>query len=186
MEEEKYTSIQSYVSSLKSLITSQELSMKNRDWTVLAEDRKLKRSYYNTELKIIENVMLHAKAITDIAVENNSTDSSIFQKWIKVLLSFYTTHENRVDSYMRNESLEDKVDDVDFQAELDFQQTITSGRSSFKVKYDSLKKNLDEVRKDEVALRWRGNASVPLSMKNVIYEKHPEIKEFVKNKMTSK
>lgn len=183
IEEEEFTSINSYISPMKSLINSQLKVIKKNNWVTVAADNKVKESFFNTEIDIVDSSLIHAEFITKIASTNNSFDSDIYQEWMNKLLSFFVTYEKRVKSYLKKFPLDEIDVDDNFRGEMNFQQSITSSLSKLKVRYDKLKIKLNSASNEEVELRWKGDLAASILMYDVLAVKHPHIKKIIKDKL---
>lgn len=185
-EDDEFTSINSYISPMKSLIDSQLRVIKKNNWVTVAADRDIKENFFKTEIDIVESSLVHADFITKIADSNNSFESDIYQEWMNKLLSFFVTYDKRVKSYLKKFPL-DQIDvDNNFRAEMNFQQSITSNLSKLKSKYDKLKRKLNSASNNEIELRWKSNLPASILMYDVLTVKHPHIKEIIKEKLNIK
>lgn len=182
-EDKEFTSISSYILPMKSLIDSQEKVVKKNNWVEISANDKLKSSYFKTEAEIVDIALAHASTISSIAIRNSTTDSDIYQDWMKKLLSFYTRFEKRVQQYLKKFPLDEREIDKDFRIEMDFQQDISTNRARFKVRHDKLVRELKSASNEEVGLGWRGDVGVPLTMAEVVYQRHPYVREFVEKKI---
>lgn len=171
------------ISKIKSTIDQEISVIENNDWTSKSTIGE-KSSYYSIEYLIIENIV---KVILDIhtSVAGRGRErAQTAYKWIDKLMNVYKIFSKRANMFLAREgkmTSELKEDDIKhFRAVLDFRKTVRDDLSKFEKMLKIIVSEDSEIK--ELPFTLRKNTIVPLSMRVVMEDRFPEIKDYVKNR----
>lgn len=165
--------VTSYVQSFELLVPQQLKYIKANDWTKASKEKI--DNMYKTESEFVKSAITHAKNISDIA---KNTNSDIYEKWMKILLEFYSVFQKRVTSYCRNSDIfsREDVPQKEFREEVEFQAEMNKTFAELKMKVGKLK-----TKSEEAIVLIKGDKPIPLCMRETFEAKFPEIRTKINN-----
>ena len=171
MEENDFTSLGSYIESIKPIIESEYSFLKSNDWT---EDDLLETIMpnYDLELDIVSTAVGHIKNMS----QYKKAETKLFKKWYAILVKFFDLHEERANKFLGNvlEITEGKTDSKTKKM-LGFRRTISKELAKMNVIINKSKANSKDGEGN--LPRIKNDTPIPIVFMPLMEKNFPILKE---------
>lgn len=187
-EEIEDLTVTEIVNKFKSTLDQEIAVVKNKenDWT-----KKLtqgdKESFYELEHLIIKNIVVSAKDLHTALNGKTKEEAPYGHKWLEKLIDAFNLHNKRVDDFLKRENKMSATIDASnvstFKDLLSFRNTVKDNQAKLKRLIKGVATSDAQLPDLPFVLHARTKI-VPLSCKNVIESKYPEMVEYANKKKT--
>lgn len=178
------TTLEDLISSIEETTRREYSFVKNDDWTTV-DKNELRKGRHDLHFNLTNKAVLNSKKVFSVA--GTDLKHPRIKKLMKTLLGFFELYSSRGNKYLLEkdwtkflENGEGNEGDANF--EIEFQNNISN--NIFKFKTD-LKGINDGEEITTVAVSTFNDTPIPLAMKDVIFERYPEVKELVDKKLST-
>lgn len=176
MEEQEFTSLGSYVESIKPIIDSEYSFLEANSW-LDKEKLEEKEAFYKIEQDIVSNAVKHISNMLQYKKE----ETKLFKKWYTELLKFFTLHKKRADKFLKVDSdLPDGEVDAMTLGLLTFRRTVSAELAKMSIVIN--KSKASSIEADSRLPRIKNDIPIPIFFKGVMEKSFPVLKEILEKK----
>lgn len=180
------SSVNYLVETLESSLGPELKAIEEKDWSSMEGD-KMRKTQKIHKILTERNISHGEKLFKDAAESgdlHNPRVKSILESIVKLVHIYSLRYESFYSRNDWNKYLEDDGLDpgIDVEAELSYQSQLLDTMIEFKQKISKF--DLSST-KEKIAIPTHGKTTVPFIMREAVYARYPEVKEFMDRKMSN-
>lgn len=157
---------------------SDYLEAHEHNWTIL-DNRKDRKSEHDLHLKIVRSFVDKVKYVENESGEDALTNKKV-KTFIQKLISKIDNYIDRCSSYFELERWVNYTDSDEKHDEMDFQNEVLNSLLKRKEEVSQFKVNTDS--KKTVKIDTWGEVVLPIPLRKVVENRHPEIVKYIENR----